>query len=277
MNYGLNMNQIPKISVIMPVYNSMPFLPMAIESILRQDFSDFEFIIVINGINTDGSPECALQYAKQDARIKVIVESQKGIIYALNTAIYHAQGEYIARMDGDDISLPQRLRWQYNFMQNHSEVGFIGTQFQYIDENGTITANKKPKPTKIQGNITRRSCPILHPSLMVRGELMRKTPYRPIPCEDNDLFYRLSELANFANLNEIGVYYRRHSNQITAQPNKTNIYYDIYAFLSHLRRNQGLTDFFNPDDFPLNLPKLWRFCRLPQDYFLVGKLYLKSG
>jgi len=116
-----------KVSIVMSVYNAQKYLDEAIESILNQTYSNFEFIIINDG-STDKSLEIIENYAKKDSRIIVINRENKGLIYSLNEGIRKANGKYIARMDADDISLPQRLEKQVEFMEKNKNIGICGTQ-----------------------------------------------------------------------------------------------------------------------------------------------------
>ena len=98
----------PKASVVMSVYNGEPFLRQAVASILHQTFTDFEFIVVDDG-STDGTAEILSSYARADSRLCVVTQENRGLIKSLNRATGMARGEYIARMDADDISMPKRL------------------------------------------------------------------------------------------------------------------------------------------------------------------------
>ena len=110
----------------MPVYNGEKYLQEAIESILNQTFKDFEFIII-----NDGSTDKTLEIIKSftDPRIKLITQENRGIIYSLNKGITESRGKYIARMDADDISLPERLEKEYRFLEQNPNYGIVGTTF----------------------------------------------------------------------------------------------------------------------------------------------------
>ena len=101
----------PKISVVMSVYNGEKYLTEAVESILKQSFFDFEFIIINDG-SSDKTQEILQRFQKEDKRIRVVSRANKGLIYSLNEGVKMAQGEYIARMDADDVSRPERLQKQ---------------------------------------------------------------------------------------------------------------------------------------------------------------------
>jgi len=119
-----------KVSVIMSVYNGEKFLSQAIESILSQTFIDFEFIIINDGSH-DGSLDIIRSY--HDQRMKLISRENRGLISSLNEAISLANGQYLARMDADDVSLPERLARQVSFLDNHSEIAVCGTWAEVIN------------------------------------------------------------------------------------------------------------------------------------------------
>ncbi|MCL5126496.1 MAG: glycosyltransferase family 2 protein [Deltaproteobacteria bacterium] len=213
------------VSVVMPVYNSQDFLPEAIESILSQTFRDFEFIIV-DDCSTDNSAAIALDYQKRDARIRIHHHEQNtGIVGARNTGLELAQGKYIAWMDSDDVSMPERLAKQFLFMQSHPEVGITSTNAIMIDEKGNSLSDIQMPQTHIL--ITWAFCfydPIINPAVMANRELCSqaggyrdlakdKTEYFP---EDYDLWIRLSNQTHFYNFNEVLLKLRKHGKNITS-------------------------------------------------------------
>jgi len=125
----------PKISVIMSVYNGEKHLPRAIDSVLEQTFEDFEFIIVNDG-STDNTPKILGSYS--DKRIYVINQENMGLTRSLNEAIELPRGAYIARMDADDISLPDRLLYQVDFLDGNEDVCLLSSSYYVIDESGTV-------------------------------------------------------------------------------------------------------------------------------------------
>jgi len=157
------------ISVIMSVYNAEKYLEKAIKSILTQSYHNFEFII-INDKSNDNSSDIISKYADQDQRIKYIENKKnRGLTYSLNKALEFAQGEYIARMDADDISTPDRLEKQANYLKKNKELSLIGTSAYNIDEKGNIIAERNVplKYEDIKKNINLVN-PIIHPSVMFR-------------------------------------------------------------------------------------------------------------
>ena len=132
----------PLVSVIMSVYNGEKYLVQAIDSILNQTYQNFEFII-IDDCSTDNSSHILQEYAQKDSRIKIIKKEKnigiKGFIKNLNLGISIAKGKYIARMDADDISLPERFQKQVDFLENNPEITLVGAQLNLINEQNKIT------------------------------------------------------------------------------------------------------------------------------------------
>src|SRR5215213_8085491 len=126
------MNHAPPLSVVMPVYNGKAYVGQAIESILTQTFTDFEFMIVDDG-STDGSNEIIEAYAQRDGRIRVLSQCNQGTSVALNTGIALARGELIAHMGADDIALPQRFERQLHYLRQNPQIGVLGCSYLSID------------------------------------------------------------------------------------------------------------------------------------------------
>jgi len=208
----------------MPVYNRQDFLPEAIESILGQTFGDFEFLIV-DDCSTDQSLAIALEYQKRDPRIRIHRHGHNaGIVGARNTGLRLASGKYIAWMDSDDISLPERIEKQFLFMESHPEVGVISSNAIEIDEKGKPLSNIRMPQSNIL--ITWSFCfydPIINPAVMARRELyvavggyrdMAKDRSEYFP-EDYDLWTRLYQSTQFYNIDENLLKLRKHGRNIT--------------------------------------------------------------
>ncbi len=128
--------KVPRVSVLMSVYNGERFLRDSVESILGQTFTDFEFLILDDG-STDSTCEILEEYANKDARIVLVRNDRNlGLTRSLNKGLRLVRGEYLARQDADDISLPKRLEMQVKFLDAHPEVGVVGSALEIIDENG---------------------------------------------------------------------------------------------------------------------------------------------
>lgn len=162
----------PKISVIMSVYNGERYLGEAVESILNQTFRDFEFIIVDDGLS-DNSLIVINNYAEKDGRIKIIKNEQNiGLTKSLNKALKSAQGEYIARMDCDDVSFPDRFEKQVSFLKDNAEIGIVGCNAMVIDDKGG-NVKEVNMPRDINSYLKKRNC-FIHGSVMFRGDIIKK-------------------------------------------------------------------------------------------------------
>ena len=185
----------PLISVIMPSFNSEKFIRKSIESILNQTLEYFEFIIVDN-LSKDKTWEIIQEYALKDSRIIAIQNKEPlNIAITLNRSIELAKGKYIARMDTDDISFPDRLQKQADYLDNNPDVVLVGSAVEFIDENNN-KYNKIYNHTHTGQEINkfiRFSSPLIHPTWMVRTDIIKKiATYRDMPMsEDYDLLLRL--------------------------------------------------------------------------------------
>lgn len=214
------MKKSPKVSVLMPVYNGDRFLPDAIDSILKQTFTDYE-LIIIDDASTDNSWQILREYASLDERIRLFRnQDNMGLAAALNRGLKVAKGEYIARMDQDDISLPERFATQAAFLDTNSDVDVLGSATQIIDEWGELTVKIVRHPTR-HYIIFWALCfytPFVHPSVMFRKNIVESVGgYDEIPFanEDRDLWTRLSSIAQFANVDKIYLLHRRHSDSLS--------------------------------------------------------------
>jgi len=209
----------PLISVLMPVYNAQSYLAEAVESILSQSLGDFEFLILDDG-STDRSLKILRAYAAQDPRIRLTSRANGGYVSALNQLLEQAQGELIARMDADDVALPERLAKQVTFLQQHPAVLCLGSAFDLIDaRDRRITSLPVPlDDAEIQRLALSGHTPINHPSAMMRrSALLQVGGYDEAfcPAEDLDLWLKLGEIGQLANLPEPLVKYRLHPDSVS--------------------------------------------------------------
>ena len=202
----------PKVSVILPTYNSGRFIGGAIESILNQTFFDFEFII-IDDCSRDNTWDRIQEYAAKDKRI-IARRNNKNINLSatLNQGIGMARGEYIARMDHDDISINQRLERQANFLDAYPEVGIVGSSIEIIDEQDRTLGFRKYQlnDQDIRKKIFLYS-PFCHPATMIRKRILEMSGNYDAtfaPADDYELYFRLGMHGKFANLHDILLQYR---------------------------------------------------------------------
>lgn len=201
----------PKISVLMSVYNGLPYLTESIESILAQTYKDFEFII-IDDCSNDGSYKVIEEYAKNDSRIKIIQNKERaGLGANLKKGVDIAKGEWIARMDADDISLPQRFIKQMDYITKHPNTDILGSYATDIDENGNSVGIRKV-PLKHDDIIKYIwTCPIIHPTAFLKkSALIKADSYGSEKRrQDYALWFRCAAIGlNFANLPEPLLKYR---------------------------------------------------------------------
>lgn len=213
----------PKISVVMAVLNGQDYLAEAIESVLGQTFSDFEFYIVNDG-SVDGTEDIIEKYLGKDSRIKYLKnEINSGQSKSWNRAIEAARGEFIIRMDADDVCVLDRFEKQYQYMISHLDVGVLGSRY-YIFSN---ERNKKIE-SPIFFNIKDGRPPVHHPTCCIRRSLFQSFGYydsKYDSAEDAELWYRFySSGVKFANLDEYLLLYRVHGGNVSVKKIKKQIY-----------------------------------------------------
>ncbi|MBR1605192.1 MAG: glycosyltransferase [Alphaproteobacteria bacterium] len=205
-------NDKPKVSVLMPVYNTKEeYLREAIESILNQTFRDFEFLIIDDG-STNNAKEVIWSY--RDRRIKYFEQENRGLIYTLNKGLELCKGEYIARMDSDDISLPERFEKQVDYLDEHPETGLVGSLIKTFPQENIIYIKEYSKYLDmIKGN------QVAHPSIMVRKSILEKYHLKYenyLHAEDYELWTRMIKYTELYNLQEVLLNYRCHNDQISS-------------------------------------------------------------
>lgn len=203
----------PKVSIVMPVYNGEKYIQEAIDSIYRQTYTDWELIIVLEKGSNDLSVRILMDNAQKDSRIKLIINSEKlGISKSLNRGIDIARGEYIARMDADDIAYPTRIEKQVAYLDKHKEVGVLGTDFDVTGANWK--SNLVLGRENIKADLLFFVC-LRHPTVMYRKSILDKYNIRYseiyAASEDYELFNRLLDVTVIDNLSEKLVQYRRHA------------------------------------------------------------------
>jgi glycosyltransferase involved in cell wall biosynthesis len=180
----------------MAVYNEAQYISTAIESILKQTFEDFEFLIIDDG-SSDKTPEIIKYYAERDSRIRHLVnETNKGLPTSLNRGIEAANGEYIARMDADDRSLPERFERQVEFLETNSDVHVVGCNVRVIGVNGEYFGDREfPQDGRDPDTLQQEGPQVAHPSVMMRRTSVRAVDgYRTAfkYAQDLDLWIRMA-------------------------------------------------------------------------------------
>lgn len=211
---------VPQVSVLMSVYNGELYLAEAIESVLAQSLSDFEFLIHDDG-STDGSWAILQDFAARDARIRLSQGANVGVAAAVNGLLKRARAELIARMDADDICMPDRFALQVAQLRAMPDLDVLGSAYFLMDE------KKRPiMPIKmlqsheeIDQNNLRGSVSIHQPTVMFRrSSILAVGGYDPSfrSAQDVDLWLRVAEHGKLANMTEIGLKYRMHSGSISS-------------------------------------------------------------
>ena len=257
------------VSVVMPVYNGALYLKEAIESVLNQSYSNFELIILNDG-STDSTENIILSF--RDPRIVYIKNPENyKLIKTLNLGFSIARGAYIARMDADDISHPERLRKQVDFLEKHSDYGLVGTGVYLLN-----TENKKLLYHTDHFSLTFALafyCPFIHPSVMIRKDVLDgmdvvfDTQY--LHAEDYELWTRLAFKTKMANIPEYLLDYRIHDAQISSQHSdfQTDLALEIRRKYLEKRLKQNVNEF----DFIFKLTN--RNLTIIDKYLQIQKLY----
>jgi hypothetical protein len=236
----------PLVSVVMVIRDIERYVAEAIESILNQTFRDFEFIIVDFG-STDRSKAIAASYAATDSRIRLSEIQPCGYIEAKIAACLLPKGRYIAIQDADDISEPGRLEAEVDFMEKHPEVGLLGGAVRWIDSQGNLLRTADDYPTEdgeLRAALKERN-PFWHPTvLFLREAYGRAGGYRvpASPSDDYDLWLRISEHYQCANLKQVVLKYRIHPQQLSLRKRKDQIFCALAAQASASLRAAGKPD-----------------------------------
>jgi glycosyltransferase involved in cell wall biosynthesis len=202
-----------KVTVLMPVFNRERFVAEAIESVLGQDFDDFEFVIVDDG-SSDRTPEILREYAGRDRRIRIVTgEANEGIPRALNKGLDHARGDYIARLDSDDLMMPGRLAPQAEVLDAQKDVVLVSTAYDIIDEHGAYLGTHDET---LPGDVIRYLLGFSniiggHGQVMFRNDGTRYCTDFP-SSEDYELWVRLSQRGRIVTFPMIGMKKRQHDN-----------------------------------------------------------------
>ncbi len=209
----------PAVSVLTSVYNAERYVGIAIESILNQTLTDFEFII-IDDCSSDSSWDIIQKYASLDKRI-IASKNEVNLkgCNTLNKGFTMATGRYVAINDNDDWSYPDRLEKQFLFMELHPDVGIVGGTMEIMNESGKVTGKRKYHlhDKEIRKYIFRYS-PFSHPLVMYRKSILDKVGYsNPVyaPADDYELYFRIGKVSKFANLPDVLLKYRVVPNSMT--------------------------------------------------------------
>lgn len=244
---GSSLNTMPRVSILVPVYNVAPYLRQALDSILAQTFRDFELILINDG-STDGSGAIIDEYRQRDTRIVAVHKENEGVARTLNLGLSMARGEYIRRFDSDDTCLPNALEKQVNYLDGHPNVALVGTQIAFQSNRGKVARHfRNPRNDYFQGEICRfaepadfyQGCPIIHATVLLRRSIIEASGgYRAefLTSEDIDLWLRMVEHHRMVVINECSYFVRLHSTSATQQHAVSRRFYRQLALAFHEER-----------------------------------------
>jgi len=247
----INEPQTPRISVVMSVYNGAKYLHYALHSIVNQTYKNFEFIIIDDG-STDETWNILNKCC--DDRLKLIRRNKnEGLVSGLNRGIEEARGEYIARMDADDIALPKRFETQVNFLDHNDKVVALGTRAIRINDKGRIINDivSINDPKRVRLYLERGFNPMIHSSIMMRKKIVRELGgYRDAfkHAEDYDLWLRMLGLGDICNLRDRLMLYRSNISGIRLNNIIDSCHSHAYAFDCFQRRVRNEKE-INREDF----------------------------
>lgn len=239
----------PRITLLMPVYNGEKYLRVAIDSLLQQTYKNFELLIIDDG-SSDNSIDIVKSYS--DSRIRFDSNGRNlGLIATLNKGFDLAQGEFIARMDCDDISLPKRLERQLQYLEQNPDVGLVGSWFEKMQGSRSTTVKTPVDDASIRFFLLFDNA-FLHSSILLRRSLVERMQLRfdtDFPyAEDYELWARISRHTRVANLPEVLVRYRDHAENTSNRFRK-----EQNATADRVRRQHLTTLGLYPDDTQLEL------------------------
>lgn len=297
----------PAISVVMSVYNGEPYLAGAVESILAQDFEDFEFVVIDDG-STDASRDILRSFA--DERLVLIEQTNQGLPSALNRGIRESRSPLIARMDADDIAMRHRLRWQLEFMERNSEYVAVGSNVSVIDQDGRYVYTTA-EPLDDQALRKRLpQTPFYHPASVFRKAAFAAVGgycEQMVMAQDTVFFNRMMRLGKVANLAEPLIQYRIVPTAITKRErvcpeywrivrkaiNENRICREDAAYLLDRRKHEAapertvayhtflakklLWNSFRPSEARVHLRKSFRLKRTWEAALLYGASFLPEG
>lgn len=256
------------ITVLLPAYNAAPYIEAAIQSILDQTFKNFELMVIDDG-STDETPELIQQF--QDPRINYIRNPENLKFRAtLNKGLDLIDSKYIARMDADDIAMPERLERQFAFMESHPEIGIVGTAIEIFGQQELIKT--LPESNHEIQALCLFAAPFAHPSVMIRNSVIKQHDLKFAPnypaIEDWELWTRLTQVTQSANLPDVLLRYRWEGQNMTVQTlgSRLERYYALYKELLnrmnispteeelkiHYELSQG-----GPTSFPVSAYQKW--------------------
>jgi glycosyltransferase involved in cell wall biosynthesis len=219
---GINSpHQPPQVSVLVPVYNGDEFLAEAIDSVLAQTLHDFELIVVDDG-STDGTQQILREIEERDERLRVFLRPHLGYVRQLNFGLDRCRGEFVARMDADDVAYPDRFQVQIDYLRQHPEVLVVGGAYDLTDARGRMLRRHWPPSddATLQEMCLSGQTPIGHPTAMIRRQAMIDVggyDESLETAEDIDLWLRLGEKGKLACVDHPVIRYRQHDKSVSEQ------------------------------------------------------------
>jgi len=209
-----------RVSVLMPAYNAATTIAAAIRSMLAQSWTNLEMVVVDDG-STDATADIAEALGARDMRVRCIRQTNKGVAIALNAGLKACSGDYVARMDADDISLPWRIRRQVEFMDAHPDVAASGTAILPFQSRAPWIGLPTRMPTDDDGVRTRLlfNPPIMHPTAILRRSIVERDDFyaTSMPqAQDYELWSRLALTQRLSNIPTVCLFYRRSANSISS-------------------------------------------------------------
>lgn len=236
----------PALSVLISVFNGARFLHEAMDSVLSQDFGDFECVVINDG-STDDSAAILDGYAARDERVRIFHQANVGLVAALNRGLEQCRAPLIARMDADDVCLPGRFSAQIARMQAAADLAVLGGQIQIMSEAGElIRLSRYPTTRRDVANFIGLGSPLAHPATIIRKDVLARIgPYRRAfaHAEDYELWLRIHD-AGYAieNLDLPLIGYRQHAGNVSAIHRHQQAVATLVARLAHRARVKGLPD-----------------------------------
>jgi glycosyltransferase involved in cell wall biosynthesis len=240
----------PVVTVLLAVYNGDRYLRPAVDSILAQTFTNFELLVIDDG-STDRTLQILRTYEQADRRVRIVTRPNRGLTNTLNEGLGLARGKYLARMDADDLCLPERFAKQVAFLDAHPDCVLLGSRVLVIDSEGMPIREMASETghDEIDAAHLGRGWPVVHPAVMMRLDALKKIGgYRDEfnTLEDLDLFLRLAEVGKLANLPDVLLHYRQHFASVTHSREAKQI--EIrQAIYDQTRTRRGLPPDVPPD------------------------------
>ncbi len=236
-----------RLDVVLPVKNGLPYVKEAVSSLLNQRFGDFSLLVIDDG-SADGTAEELAELTKNDARMTLAQATGRGLVDALNQGLAWSTSPFLARMDADDISLPARFEVQLAYLDQHPKVDVVGSGVQMIDARGRPLPDVPAYPTSpedLRRQLFTNRNPIAHPTVMMRSQKIKdlggyRSPMKS--AEDFDLWLRVAECGELANLPDRLLQYRVHDHQVSEAHRLEQSFASELAFICSEHRRAGVPD-----------------------------------